>query len=70
MAPELFLKAQTIVRERSRKFTNDELLDQLRTPLKREARLPGLIDESGSTDTLAGGIASKRYAADVRSVAW
>jgi len=49
IAPELFLKAQAIVRERSRKFTNDELLEQLRTLLKREGRLSGLlIDESES----------------------
>src|ERR1022692_2785165 len=34
IAPELFLKAQTIVRERSRKFTDDELIEQLRTLLK------------------------------------
>lgn len=49
IAPELFLKAQTIVRERSRKFTDDELLEQLRTLLKREGRLSGLlIDETES----------------------
>jgi hypothetical protein len=49
IVPDLFFKAQTIVRERSRRFTNDELLEQLRTLLKREGRLSGLlIDETES----------------------
>jgi hypothetical protein len=43
----LFAKAQTIIWERSRRFTNDELLAQLRTLLEREGRLSGLlIDEA------------------------
>jgi DNA invertase Pin-like site-specific DNA recombinase len=45
--PDLFGRAQEIIRERSRWFTNDELLAQLRTLLDREGRLSGLlIDET------------------------
>jgi DNA invertase Pin-like site-specific DNA recombinase len=44
---ELFVKAQEIIRDRSRRYTNDELLDQLRGLLDREGRLSGLlIDET------------------------
>jgi len=44
---DLFTKAQIIIRERSRKYTNDELLEQLRRLLEREGRLSGLlIDEA------------------------
>ena len=44
---ELFTRAQTIIRERSRKYSNDELLGQLRSLLEREGRLSGLlIDET------------------------
>lgn len=42
----LFTKVQSIIRERSRKFTNGDLLDQLRSLLIRKGRLSGLlIDE-------------------------
>lgn len=44
---DLFTKAQTIFRERNRRYSNEELLDQLRILLKREGRLSALlIDES------------------------
>jgi DNA invertase Pin-like site-specific DNA recombinase len=44
---EDFFTAQGIIRERSRRFTDDELLDQLRKLLGREGRLSGLlIDEA------------------------
>ena len=44
---DLFTRAQTIIRERSRKYSNDELLGQLRSLLEREGRLSGLlIDET------------------------
>jgi DNA invertase Pin-like site-specific DNA recombinase len=44
---ELFARAQCIIHERSKKYTNDELLDQLRRLLEREGRLSGLlIDEA------------------------
>jgi DNA invertase Pin-like site-specific DNA recombinase len=41
--PELFKKAQEIIRDRSRKYTDDELLAQLRRLLEREGQLSGLI---------------------------
>jgi len=45
--PDLFERAQAIIRERSRRFTNDELLGQLRGLFEREQRLSGLlIDEA------------------------
>jgi DNA invertase Pin-like site-specific DNA recombinase len=44
---EDFFTAQGIIRERSRRFTDDELLDHLRKLLEREGRLSGLlIDEA------------------------
>ena len=44
---DLFLKAQEIIRERSRRYSNDELLEQLRSLLRREGRVSGLlIDET------------------------
>jgi DNA invertase Pin-like site-specific DNA recombinase len=45
--PADFSAAQEIIRERSRRYSNDELLNHLRTLLEREGRLSGLlIDES------------------------
>jgi hypothetical protein len=45
--PELFAKVQAIIRERSQRFSDDELLDQLRGVLEREGRLSGIvIDEA------------------------
>jgi DNA invertase Pin-like site-specific DNA recombinase len=47
MSGELFSRVQSIIVERSRKITNDELLAQLRGLLEREGRLSGfLIDET------------------------
>jgi DNA invertase Pin-like site-specific DNA recombinase len=44
---DLFVRAQDIVRERTRKYTNEEMLDHLQSLLKREGRLSGLlIDEA------------------------
>jgi hypothetical protein len=44
---DLFSKAQHIIGDRSRKYTNDELLGQLRALLERQGRLSGLlIDET------------------------
>lgn len=44
---DLFAQAQAIIQERSRRFTNEELLDQLRKLLEREGQLSGLlIDET------------------------
>jgi DNA invertase Pin-like site-specific DNA recombinase len=45
--PDLFARAQSMISERSRKFTNDELLAHLRGVLDRQGRLSGLlIDET------------------------
>lgn len=45
--PELFSNARSIILERSRRYTNDELLDQLRRVLEQSGRLSGLlIDEA------------------------
>ena len=42
----MFSKAQAIIRERGRRFTDEELLDQLRQLMEHEGRLSGLlIDE-------------------------
>jgi DNA invertase Pin-like site-specific DNA recombinase len=47
VSPELFRSAQNIIRERSRRYSNDELLSQLRNLLERQGRLSGLlIDEA------------------------
>jgi hypothetical protein len=47
ISSDLFTKAQIIIRERSRKVPDVELLEQLRDLLKREGRLSGLlIDET------------------------
>jgi hypothetical protein len=44
---DLFTKAQSIIFDRSRRYSNQELLDHLRALLEREGRLSGLlIDES------------------------
>jgi len=36
---QIFASAQSIIRERSRRYTDEEMLEQLRTLLKREGRL-------------------------------
>jgi DNA invertase Pin-like site-specific DNA recombinase len=44
---DLFAKVQTIIHERSRKLSNEELLEQLRRVLEQHGRLSGLlIDET------------------------
>jgi DNA invertase Pin-like site-specific DNA recombinase len=44
---DLFVKAQNIIRDRCRRYTNDELLEQLRSLLERKGCLSGLlIDEA------------------------
>ena len=49
--PELFAKAQTIIRDRNKRFSNQQLLDHLSDLLKREGQLSQLlIDE---TDCMA-----------------
>lgn len=50
VSTELFLKTQEIIRERSRRYSNDELLGQLQVLLQREGRISGLlIDETDGT---------------------
>ena len=45
--PQLFFTAQGMIRERNRRFSNDEMLDRLRGLLRKEGRLSGLkIDEA------------------------
>jgi DNA invertase Pin-like site-specific DNA recombinase len=47
VSPDLFLRAQEVIRERSRRYTDNELLDQLRQLLQRAGHLSGvLIDET------------------------
>lgn len=47
VSPELFYRARNIILERCRKYTNDELLDQLRHLLQQAGHLSGLlIDET------------------------
>jgi DNA invertase Pin-like site-specific DNA recombinase len=47
ISQDLFEKAQSIIRERSRRYSDAELLDHLRNLLEREGRLSGLlIDEA------------------------
>ncbi len=47
VSPELFYRAQDIIRARSRRFSDNELLEQLRSLLQRAGRLSGfLIDEA------------------------
>jgi len=44
---DLFSRAQNIIRERSRRYSNDELLQHLRALMEREGQLSGLlIDEA------------------------
>jgi DNA invertase Pin-like site-specific DNA recombinase len=44
--PDIFFQAQGIIIERSRKFTNEEMLDRLRHILQQQGRISGiLIDE-------------------------
>ncbi len=47
VSADLFARAQPIIAERNRQYTNDELLVQLRSLLEREGQLSGLlIDEA------------------------
>ena len=47
VAPEIFVKAQEIILARSRKYSDAEMLDQLRAVLSKHGRISGiLIDEA------------------------
>jgi DNA invertase Pin-like site-specific DNA recombinase len=57
---ELFVRSQEIIFERGRRFSDQELLDQLRSLLKRKGRLSGfLIDEE--SDMASSLIFRKRF---------
>jgi len=43
VSPELFHRAQEIIQERSRRYSDSELLEQLRSLLQRAGRLSGLL---------------------------
>lgn len=52
--PEIFYKAQGIILERNRRFSNDEMLDRLRFLYKKFGRLSGiLIDETEGMPSIA-----------------
>ena len=47
IATDLFIRAQQVIQERTHRYTNEELLDQLRQLLNREGALSGfIIDEA------------------------
>ncbi len=54
VSASLFVKAQEIILERSKRYSNEDLLRHLRELLEREGRLSGLlIDEAGKEWHLA-----------------
>jgi hypothetical protein len=57
--PELFEQAQEIIRDRSRRFTNDELLGQLRSLFERERRLSGLLRDEAEGMASSSGYRSR-----------
>src|SRR5574341_1212002 len=66
VSPDLFSAAQGIIRERSKKLTNDELLDRLRKLLAQEGRLSGLlIDETD--DMPSSSVYRSRFSSLVRA---
>ena len=63
---DLFSKVQAIVRERSQRLSNDELLDQLRGLLERHGHLSGLlIDEA--EDMASSSIYRSRFSSLLRA---
>jgi hypothetical protein len=63
---DLFAQAQNIICERSRKYSNDELLDQLRRLLHREGRLSGLlIDEQ--EDMVSSSVYRNRFSSLIQA---
>jgi hypothetical protein len=64
--PELFFKVQSIIRDRSQRFSDDELLNQLRGLLERRGRLSGLlIDEAD--DMASSSIFRSRFSSLLRA---
>jgi DNA invertase Pin-like site-specific DNA recombinase len=63
---DLFKKAQRMINERTRRYTNEELLDHLRRLLDREGRLSGLlIDEA--QDMASSSVYRNRFGSLVRA---
>lgn len=63
---DLFIKAQDIIRERSRRYSNEELLGQLRRLLDRSGRLSGiLIDEE--TGMASSSVYRSRFGSLIRA---
>ena len=60
---DLFAETQSIIRERSRRHSDEELLDRLRNLLKREGRLSGLL-----IDDTEGMASSSVYRSRFRSL--
>ena len=66
VSPDLFLRVQGIIRQRSQRFSNDELLNQLRGLLERQGRLSGLlIDEAD--DMASSSIFRSRFNSLIRA---
>jgi DNA invertase Pin-like site-specific DNA recombinase len=64
--PELFFKVQSIIRDRSQRFSDDELLNQLRGLLERRGRLSGLlIDEAD--DMASSSVFRSRFSSLLRA---
>ncbi len=60
---ELFTRAHNIIRERSRKYSNDELLGQPRSLLEREGRLSGLLIDETDGNGFQFGLSRPGFAA-------
>jgi DNA invertase Pin-like site-specific DNA recombinase len=66
VSPDLFHRAQEIIQERSRRYTDGELLDQLRGLLQRAGHLSGmLIDDS--EDMASSSVFRHRFGTLVRA---
>jgi DNA invertase Pin-like site-specific DNA recombinase len=66
VSPDLFHKAQEIIQERSRRYTDGDLLEQLRGLLQRAGRLSGmLIDET--EDMASSSVFRHRFGTLVRA---
>ena len=64
--PRLFFTAQGMIRERNRRFSDDEMLDRLRDLLKKEGHLSGfVIDEAGNLPS--SGCYASRFGSLVRA---
>jgi DNA invertase Pin-like site-specific DNA recombinase len=62
---DLFMKAQTVIHERTRKYTDAELLDHLRRLLEREGRLSGLLID-GAEGMASSSVYRSRFGSLIR----